>query len=59
MIGLIVLCIDCWRIAFGYESFIDNKLALIGASVIELIIEFAIATAFDESPWETIGRILK
>ena len=58
MIGLIVLCIDCWRMAFGYDSFIDNKGALIGATIIELILEFAFATAFDENPWEKIERII-
>ena len=58
MISLIVLLIDCWRIAFGYESFIDNKGALIGAAVIELILEFAFATAFDENPWEKVERII-
>ena len=58
MIGLIVLLIDWWRMAFGYDSFIDNKAALIGATIIELILEFAFATAFDEDPWEKLGRIL-
>lgn len=54
MISLIVLLIDCWRIAFGYESFVDNKGALICAAIIELILEFAVATAFDEDPWERL-----
>ena len=58
MIGLIVIFIDCWRLAFGYDSFIDNKAALGVATVIELVFEFAFATAFDENPWKKIERIL-